>query len=100
MKTPIRNSGRRRARAHGSPVSTALMGMELAFYSWETIVRRGMLMASGQCSPAEYQKMVTEKAAAFGKAAINIASARPDAIENAMAAIHATAKANARRLRK
>jgi hypothetical protein len=64
------------------------------------MARRGMLMASGTCSPAEYQKMVLEKAAAFGSAATKISSGRPDSFGQALAPIHKAAKANAIRLRK
>jgi hypothetical protein len=76
------------------------MGIELAFYSWETIARRSALMVSGTCSPAEYQKMITGKAAAFSSAAIKIGSSRPDAFERAMAPLHAAARAITQRLRK
>jgi hypothetical protein len=34
---------------------------ELAAASLETIWRRGALMASGRCTPAEYRRMVREK---------------------------------------
>jgi hypothetical protein len=40
------------------------MMMEMAFASWETIGRRGQMMARGKCSPAEYSRMVLEKVAA------------------------------------
>ena len=33
--------------------------------SWETIARQSLMMVQRTCSPAEYQRMVTEKAAAM-----------------------------------
>jgi hypothetical protein len=42
-----------------------LMVAQLSMASWETIFHRTMMMAQGTCSPAEYRKMVTEKAAAM-----------------------------------
>jgi hypothetical protein len=41
-----------------------MMMTNLALRSWETIGRRTMMMAQNKCSPAEYQRMVAEKAAA------------------------------------
>jgi len=49
---------RRRARTF------PLMMAELAMASWETIARRTSMIARGTCSPAEYQRMIIEKAAA------------------------------------
>jgi hypothetical protein len=83
----------------GSPFAIATMGMELAFYSWETIARRSLLMISGACPPAEYQRMVLEKAAAFSSAAIAVGSGRPDAFARTITPLHAAVKANVRRLR-
>ena len=47
-------------------VSRTLPSMmtDLTLASWETFARRMLLISSNQCSPAEYQRMVTEKAAA------------------------------------
>ena len=70
---------------------------ELALSSWETIARRGVLMASGQCSAAEYSSMVSEKLGAVQTSALALMAG------GTMAAIltpwHAGATANAKRLR-
>jgi hypothetical protein len=39
----------------------ALAMMELALASWETIGRRGAMIARGTCSPSEYCRMGTER---------------------------------------
>ena len=41
-----------------------MMMARLTAASWETILRRTLMMAQGRCTPAEYRRMVTEKAAA------------------------------------
>ena len=46
------------------------MMAELAIASWETIARRTAMIARGACAPAEYQRMVIEKAAALQQSAI------------------------------
>jgi hypothetical protein len=46
------------------------MMADLAMASWETIARRTAMIARGTCSPAEYQCMITEKAAALQQSAI------------------------------
>jgi hypothetical protein len=70
----------------------------LVWASWETIVRRSLLMAQGTCSLAEYQRMVEEKAAATRSSAMTILKGgSPAAI---MAPFVRRARSNARRLRK
>ena len=41
-----------------------MMMAQLSIASWETILRRTLMMAQGTCTAAEYQRMATEKAAA------------------------------------
>ena len=41
------------------------MMARLTAASWETILRRTVMMAQGRCTPAEYRRMVAEKAAAM-----------------------------------
>jgi len=77
--------------------SIAAMGAELAIYSLETIARRTLMMTQGTCSPAEYRKMIAEKAAAMGKASIALGRGDGGA---AIKPFHKAAKANARRLRR
>jgi hypothetical protein len=76
------------------------MMAELAFSSWTTILRRTQLMAEGKCSPAEYQRMVTEKADAARASFLALAgSGKPD-LGAALAPWLIRAKANAKRLRR
>ncbi len=74
-----------------------LMMAQLAIASWETILRRTQLMASGNCSAAEYQRMVTEKLAATQAASLALMSGRSGAA--IMAPYLKRARANAKRLR-
>ena len=47
---------------------------ELMVASWETIARRGALVAQGTCAPSEYQRMIMEKAAALQHSALALMS--------------------------
>ena len=71
---------------------------ELAVSSWETIMRRTAMMATGRCSTAEYASMVTEKLGAVQS------STQLMMTGGSMTAIltpwHTGATANAKRLRK
>lgn len=76
-----------------------LMMVELAMAAGETIFHRTWLMATGQCSPMEYQRMVLEKLQAAqlsGRRAMS-ASAYGPAL---LAPWHRAARRNARRLRR
>ena len=81
-----------------SPFALPLMMGELAAASWETMWHRSVLMLSGECTPAEYQQMVTEKMAALQIAGTAMLAGR-DA-ETVLRPFHKRATANARRLRK
>ena len=76
------------------------MMMEMAFASWETIGRRGQMMARGKCSPAEYSQMVLEKVAATTRSVsvLSLSRRTPDWTA-VLAPWHRKAKSNARRLR-
>lgn len=52
------------SRTQCPAVSASLMMAELAWASWETIVRRTVMMAQSTCSSAEYHRMLDEKTAA------------------------------------
>ncbi len=81
------------------PLPILLAEMTLA--SWETIARRSLMIALGTCSPAEYRRMVTEKAMAMQRSAFALMlPARRDPAAAAIAPWHRAARANARRLRK
>jgi hypothetical protein len=80
-----------------SPFALPLMMTELAVASWETVWHRTALMMTGACSPAEYQRMLTEK-----MRAVQLSGAALMAGEDAEAVIkpfHKRATANAKRLR-
>jgi hypothetical protein len=74
------------------------MMAELAMASWETIARRTAMIARGACSPAEYQRMVIEKAAALQQSAIAVMT--ESGKKAALRPWHKRATANARRLRR
>ena len=56
------------------------------------------MIAKGVCTPAEYQRMVFEKAAALQQSAIAVMTGRGN--KAALAPWHKRATANARRLRR
>jgi hypothetical protein len=85
-------------RTHRKPASLPFMMTELTLASWETIYRRTMLMAQGACTPGEYQRMVTEKAAAMRAASLALMTGRGQA--DVVAPYLNKARANARRLRR
>ncbi|HEY0183861.1 MAG TPA: hypothetical protein VGC09_13725 [Rhodopila sp.] len=66
--------------------------------SWETICRRTLMMAQGTCSPAEYRRMVTEKAAAMQASSLALMTGRGSAA--AVAPYLVRSRANAKRLRR
>ena len=75
--------------------------MELALASWETVGRRGAMIARGKRSPAEYSRMVIEKMSATTRSAASLSRSRraPDWTA-VLAPWHLRATANARRLRR
>ena len=81
-----------------SPFALPLMMTELATASWETVWHRTALMMTGECSTAEYQRMLTEKMAALHLAGTAMMTGG-DA-EAVLRPFHKRATANARRLRK
>ena len=85
---------KRRRRAQSLP----LMMAELAMGSWETIAHRTALIARGVCTPAEYQRMMIEKAAALQQSAVAVMTGRGK--KAVLAPWHKRATANARRLRR
>jgi hypothetical protein len=74
------------------------MMTQLAMSSWETIFHRSLMMAQGTCSPAEYQRMVMEKAAAMQASTLALMTGRGHAA--ALAPYLVRSRANARRLRR
>jgi hypothetical protein len=86
---------RRRRRI---PTPLPLLFAELTLASWETIARRMMMMADGTCSPAEYARMVTEKAAAAQRSALAL-TGRRRGMRGVIGPWHRGATKNAKRLR-
>ncbi|HTP83617.1 MAG TPA: hypothetical protein VMQ11_11780 [Alphaproteobacteria bacterium] len=76
-----------------------LMMVELAMAASETIFHRTWLMATGQCSPAEYQRMLAEKVKAAQLTGRLVMSPRADS-SALLAPWHRAARRNARRLRR
>ena len=80
-----------------SPFALPIMWTELAMASWETIWHRTALMASGECSMAEYQSMVSEKMGAVSQSSAALMAGKdPEAV---LRPFHRKAVANAKRLR-
>jgi hypothetical protein len=74
------------------------MMTQLTLASWETIYRRTLMMAQGTCSPAEYHRMVAEKAAAMQASTFALMTGRGNAA--ALAPYLVRSRANAKRLRR
>jgi hypothetical protein len=66
--------------------------------SWETIMRRTVMMAQGTCTPAEYRRMAEEKVAAVQLSIGAFMSGRGQAA--VLAPFVNRAQANVRRLRR
>jgi hypothetical protein len=73
---------------------------ELGAASAETIARRMMLMGTGQCTRAEYRKMVDEKVAATQSSWMAMAFSPWTAWTSMLTPYHQAARRNARRLRR
>ena len=84
-----------------SPFALSMMMAELSLASFEVIARRTMMMAAGDCSAAEYRRMVQEKATAAMTTATRLAASGGQAsAESLLAPWHSRARANAKRLRR
>jgi hypothetical protein len=92
-----RNIDWMKKRSRRISAASPLMMAQLAAASWETIFRRSVMMAQGTCSPAEYQRMVSEKAAAMRLSTQALLSGRGGAA--VMAPFLSRASRNAKRLR-
>ena len=89
-----------KSHQHNSPLAAPFMLAELAWASWETIVRRTFMIAQSTCSPAEYQTMISEKTAAVMEIGIMLASPAGATAAALLEPLHSRATANARRLRR
>lgn len=87
----------RKRKAASLPMAMA----KLTLASWETISRRMMMMAQNKVSPAEYQRMVSEKAQAAMLSGFKLFSSGGRAsMSSLLAPWLSRATANAKRLRK
>ena len=83
------------------PYMLPFMLAELTVSACETIARRTRLIATGQCSAAEYRRMIVEKTEAAQASMFAVATATPTtAVKEALAPWLESARANARRLRR
>jgi hypothetical protein len=77
------------------------MMSNLTLASWETVTRRMLLISQNKCSPAEYQRMVSEKAEAAMATGLTLMSSFGQAsMASLMAPWLRATTANAKRLRK
>jgi hypothetical protein len=89
------------ARKRRKTVSLPMMMTDLMMASWETIARRTLLVAQNKCSPAEYQRMVREKALAAATSGLRLISSGGRAsMASVLAPWRSRAVANAKRLRR
>ena len=89
-----------KSHQHHSPLAAPVMLAELAWASWETIARRTFMIAQSTCSPAEYQKMISEKTAAAMEIGMMLASPAGATAAALLEPWHSRATANAKRLRR
>jgi hypothetical protein len=84
-----------------NPYLWSFMFADLALNSCDTIASRTQLIMTGQCTSAEYRRMVVEKAEAAQASLFALAGVSPlHAFEAAMAPWLRSAKNNAKRLRR
>jgi hypothetical protein len=76
-----------------------LMMAELTVASWETVLRRLWMMSAGNCSVAEYRRMVLEKQHAAHRSVVTALDGKSD-MAALLAPWHRHATRNARRLRR
>jgi hypothetical protein len=89
---------RMKKRRSSSPFALPMMMARLTAASLETIFHRTTMIAMGKCSPAEYRRMVAEKATAAQRSAAALMTGK--SLTAAMAPYSTRARANAKRLRK
>lgn len=85
---------------NASVLALPTMMAQLGMASFEVIARRTLMMATGNCSPAEYQRMMHEKTAAMTNTVMHFATSCGQAsAESLLAPWHSGATANVKRLR-
>ena len=87
--------------ASSHPYFLPFMLADLTINACETIASRTRLIATGQCTTAEYRRMLVEKAEAAQASFLAVANATPaGALEAAVTPWLNSARANAERLRR
>jgi hypothetical protein len=86
------------SKQRANPFALPMMMAELTAASFETIWHRTALMMSGECTLAEYERMMSEKMQATHLA--TAALMKGDSAEAVLRPFHKRATANAKRLRK
>ena len=81
-----------------SDFALPMMLARLTFASWETIMRRSVMMAQGTCSPDEYIRMTSEKLSAMQTSMAAVA--RGGGHAEALAPYVTKTRANVQRLRR
>lgn len=89
-----------RSRKRRPARSAAVMMTELAWASWVTITRRTLMVAQSTCTPAEYHRMVREKAAAALETSRLLSSPKGASAAALLKPWHSRATGNAKRLRR
>jgi hypothetical protein len=87
------------SRRRRTAMPLPLMMARLTFASMETIARRTLMMARGTCSPAEYRRMVHEKARALQVSGTRAARGHTSPT-SLLTPFLSRASANAKRLRR
>jgi hypothetical protein len=75
-----------------------MMMARLTMASWETIMRRTLMMVRGTCAAAEYRRMAAEKVAAMQTSMLALARGRSQAA--VLAPFVSRTRANVKRLRR
>jgi hypothetical protein len=75
-----------------------MMMARLTLASWETMLRRTLMMAQGTCTPAEYRRMTAEKATAVQMSMAALMTGRGQAA--VLAPFVKRTQANVKRLRR
>jgi hypothetical protein len=87
----------RRVKAGSLPLAIT----SLTLVSWETIAHRMLMISQNKCSPAEYERMVSEKTQAAMASHLALMSSYGQAsVASIMEPWLSRASANAKRLRK
>jgi hypothetical protein len=89
-----------KSRRRRNSLALPFLLTDLTLSSWETIARRSLMAAQNQCSLAEYQRMVQEKAQAATESGMRLwRSGGRSSLASLLAPWAKRAASNAKRLR-